>query len=85
MVVCTAPEGGDWVNVSVAHPGDATGHEVPDGYPAVVAADRQQSPASVEGAREGLAARVQYAIVVLRAAGGRRERWKALHMRDNSN
>ena len=53
------------MDVTIAHSGDAASHEIPDGYPAVVTAHRQQSPASVEGARESLAARVKYAIVVL--------------------
>ena len=53
------------MNVSVAHSGNAASHEIPDSYPAVVAADGQQSTASVECAREGLAARIQNPVIML--------------------
>ena len=55
------------MNVRIAHSGNAAGHEVPDCYSAIVTAYRQESPASVEGARESFAARVQNSIVVLRS------------------
>lgn len=53
------------MNVTVTHSCNAASHEIPHGNPTIVAAYRQQRSASVEGARESLAARVQYAIVVL--------------------
>ena len=53
------------MNVGIAHSGNAASHEVPDGDAAVVAAHGQQSATPVERTREGLAARVQDAIIVL--------------------
>ena len=53
------------MNVSVAHSGNAASHEIPDSYPAVVAADGQQSTASVECTCEGLAARIQNPVIML--------------------
>ena len=53
------------MNVSATDPGDPSGHEVPDGNAAIVAAHGQQGTSSVEGAGESLAARVQDTIIVL--------------------
>ena len=55
----------DWMDVSTTDPSNPSGHEVPDGNTAIVAAHGQQGTSSVEGAGESLAARVQDTIIVL--------------------
>ena len=49
----------DWVDVSTADPSNPSGHKVPDGDAAIVAAHGQQGASSVEGAGESLTTRVQ--------------------------
>ena len=61
----------DWMDVSAAEPSDPSSEEVPDGDATIIAADRQQCTPSVECTGEGLAARVQYAIIVLQNRGRR--------------
>ena len=51
--------------MSATDPSDPSGHEVPDGDTAIVAAHGQQGTLSVEATGESLAARVQDTIIVL--------------------
>lgn len=53
------------MDMSIAHSGNASCHEVPDGYTTIVATYGQQCATSVECTRESLTTRIQDAIIVL--------------------
>ena len=59
------PEGGDWVYVSAAYPGNATRHEVPHCNPSIIAANGKQGAPSVESTSQCFTTRIQNTIIVL--------------------
>ena len=55
MLAEYVPQEGDGVNVTVTHPCNPPGHEVPYRYPAVVTSHSKQCATTVEGASQCLA------------------------------
>lgn len=64
------PEEGDGMDVTAAYSRYPPCHEVPDSYAAIVTTHSQLCPPPVEGAGEGLTARVQDAFIMLRSVVG---------------